>query len=255
VYGTWHVSTSPAETRAEGRLARLSLSVDGRLVEVLERLEPGTFRSKSITPSLEDGEIVIDAPDVRGVIHATPRSPIADFGDEMVVGGPPLSHYIAAVDVAGVLELAGQKVEFNGQGCRDRTWGFRDESLGLREWIWCFAVFPRFSICWMRIVYLTDNRTQGRHIQGGAIQRVTGLGDIVRDPSGLFLEGSVRLEDGDEIRMRTVGKSTGFWVPMSPYWERIGPTMSAYDQFCRVRTDAGDEGAAVVEHAQLREIF
>src|SRR5437867_832093 len=72
VYGTLHVSTSP---NAEGRRSRLSLQVDGRTVELVEDLEPGTFSSQSI--AFEAGaSFEVQSERITGTVTTTPRFPL-----------------------------------------------------------------------------------------------------------------------------------------------------------------------------------
>src|SRR6478752_1665980 len=64
VIGVAHVSTSP---NAGARHARISVSHDGRLTEVIEPLEAGSFASEHIHFDLDEG-ISLDVPDVSGTL-------------------------------------------------------------------------------------------------------------------------------------------------------------------------------------------
>ena len=95
-------------------------------------------------------------------------------------------------------------------------------------------------------------RTDGFVLRDGDAQSVRSIG-VVRDASGLCAEAIFGLEGGEEIRLRSQGRRGGFWVPMS--WERHGPTMSVYDEFCPFRTAEGIDGFGVAEHGNVRQLF
>jgi hypothetical protein len=252
VFGTLHVSTSP---NAEGRRARMSLSVDGRLVEVIEELAPASFQSESIEFDL-DGRISVDSPELTVDLHLAPRLALGDYTPGAVIppmGGAPVHHYQRTVDVTGTCRLKGRDLTINATGIRDRTWGYRDESVNIKEYFWFFATFPDFSITAMR--FFADDvpeRTDGFVLRENDVQSVRTIG-VVRDASGLCAEAIFGLEGGDELRLRSQGRQGGFWIPMS--WERHGPTMSAYDEFCPFTTPDGTRGYGVAEHGNVRQLY
>jgi hypothetical protein len=124
VFGAAHVSTSP---NAEGRRARFSISVNGRAIEIVEDLDPGTFSSGSITFGLDD-TIRISTPELSGTLRNTPVFALADYSrhsviPELIPGEPP-RHFQRAARITGDFVLDGDRqVEFGGHGFQDRTWG------------------------------------------------------------------------------------------------------------------------------------
>jgi hypothetical protein len=252
VIGAFHVSTSP---NAEGRRARFSLAAAGRSVEVVEPLEPYRFTSPSIAFDL-DRRITVDGPGLAGELTVTPLFAVADYSRGSIipplVPDEPLQHFQQAAAVQGRFTLEGRDVTIDGFGIRDRTWGYRDESVSIAEYIAVTAVFDGFALTAMRFVSADGaDRTEGYRL-GGFAEPVVGVG-VTRDPSGLLAAAHLTLDGGAPLELRVTGRLGGFWVPMG--WERRGPTMSAYDEFDRVRTEAGAVGVTLTEQGVVRRIF
>jgi hypothetical protein len=248
VFGAAHVSTSP-HPPAEGRRARFSISVDGNVIQFVEPLEPGSFESPSL-----DGVITIDSPRVSGRLQHTPRFAVADYtpGGTVLMGGDALHHYEQTTEVSGHLVVDGRELEIHGRGGRDRTWGHRDESKGLVGYFWILATFETFSLTCLRLI--TDD---GRDLTDGFrmtqdARPITGV-STTRDASSLCVGARFTLADGEIIDVRATDRPAGFWVPMS--WERNAPTLGEYDEFCALRTSGGEDGFAVIGHAQVRNVF
>jgi len=251
-FGTLHVSTSP---NAEGRRARMSLSVDGTAIEVIEDLDPASYKSESIEFDLA-GRVTVDHPDLSLTLDLTPRLALADYSPGAVIPpmhGAPVMHYQQTVDLTGPCVIKGRETTLNATGIRDRTWGYRDESANIKEYFWFFATFEDFSLTAMR--FFADDvpeRTDGFLLTEDGTRSVKTIG-VVRDASGLCAEARFGLDDGETLAMRSEGRRGGFWIPMS--WERHGPTMSAYDEFCAFRLPDGREGFGVAEHGNVRQLY
>lgn len=255
VYGTLHTSTSP---NAEGRRARLSLHTGGRTYEIVEELDPGTFSSSSIR--FDGGATFsIDHAVMRGEVHSSPEGALGDFtGDNAPLaftleGRPPLVHYEQAARVWGTLQVDGTDVVFDGQGFRDRSWGFRDESASVNEYFGFMWRFEDFSITGNRAL-ASDGHEETPMLyldaEGSVPVKTVSL---TRDASGLFAASTVTLTDGRSIDVRLVERRAGFWCPMG--WERCGPTLSTFDEFCVVRTSDGAEGFGLIEQGIVRRLF
>jgi hypothetical protein len=251
-FGSLHMSTSP---NAEGRRARFSLSVSGRTVEVIEDLPPASFRSRSVEFDLS-GRIVVDHPKLSLRLESTPRLALADYsGGEVIppMNGAPVQHYQRALDLTGSCRIDGHETPLQATGLRDRTWGYRDESVNISEYFWFFGAFPDFSITAMRF-FAEDvpERTDGFVLHEHDTESVTSIG-VVRDASGLCAEAIFGLASGEELRMRSQGREAGFWLPMG--WERKGPAMSAYDEFCPFVLPDGTRGYGVAQHGNVRQLY
>jgi hypothetical protein len=135
VFGTLHVSTSPNAPSA--RRARFSISVAGRVVEVVEPLDEGTFSSDNIHFGF-DGHVRVDHQAVQADLVNAPLFVAADSASAglipPLVPGKPLEHFPQACTVVGSVTIDGVTVETSGHGMRNRTWGFRDESA---QWTEC----------------------------------------------------------------------------------------------------------------------
>jgi hypothetical protein len=251
-FGVFHVSTSP---NAEGRRARFSLSVGGRSTEIVEPLDRYSFESASIGFDL-DRRITVDGPGLAGEVTCTPLFAVADYSTGSIIppliAEEPLQHFQQAARVQGRFTVDGREVAIDGFGMRDRTWGYRDESVSIAEYVAITAVFDDFAFTSMRFVGADgSDRTEGYRL-GTVAEPLAGMG-VTRDASGLLAAGHFTFDGGAPLEVRVTGRIGGFWVPMG--WERRGPTMSAYDEFDRIRTDTGDEGVTLTEQGVVRRIF
>ncbi len=253
VYGTIHVSTSP---NSRGTLARASLSVRGRAAEVAEELAPASFTSPSIAFDLA-GRITVDAPGLRAKLELAPLFTIGDYRATDIVADlvrdAPLQHVEQFARVTGEAEVAGETTTVDGVGFRDRTWGYRDESVSIPEYFALMAVFPGHGLVGLRFAQPDGGeRTAGFRLDDDTALAVSAVAPITRDASGLFAAVDVTLADGQRLHLRRTRRTAGFWVPMG--WERTAPTLSAYDEFVEIRTDRGDTGFGIVEQGIIRQL-
>jgi hypothetical protein len=251
VYGVFHFSTSP---NAEGRRSRITLQGAGRTAEIMEEPAAGTFDTASIRFDL-DSTYTVDGPGLRGTLTAVPHHAIADYNTGMLpelVEGEPLEHYQRAARVTGSFEIDGETVTVDGFGLRDRTWGYRDESVSFVEYIGLMAVFDDYTLACMSFMGPDGTtKTDGFVLDDDGATAIKRM-EVTRDASGLWAAGRFT-GDGPEITVRTQRRPAGFWVPMG--WERTGPTMAAYDEFVELKTGDGAIGKALVEQGQIRQIY
>jgi hypothetical protein len=255
VCGVFHASTSP---NAEGRRARLSLDLGGDVVEIVEDLEPGTFTSNSLSFDLQN-RVTVQHPRVTGELQFRPRFALADYNVTRVlesfgvVREQPPTHFQRAAAVTGWLTVDGRRQPIRGDGFRDRSWGLRDESANLAEYVGYMWVFSDFAITVARMLG-TDggDHTLGYRLGKHGAQRIEAI-TVTRDASGLFVGTRITFADnGGHLDVRTSDRVAGFWVPMG--WERTGPTMSAYDEFGTLHTSESHRGFGMVEQGILRRI-
>jgi hypothetical protein len=146
VYGVLHVSTSPT---GSGSRARCSVTVGDRTREIVEPLAPGTFESESISVDL-GGRLLVEHESLRVEIALEPLFAPLDFTHDRALGGAdenhPLHHYQQPLRASGTVWLGDQETPFSGAGWRDRTWGYRDESLLWVEYVCVIAVFDDSAI-------------------------------------------------------------------------------------------------------------
>lgn len=252
-FGVFHFSTSP---NAEGRRARVSLQAAGRTVEIIEEPDPGTFTTASIDFDLAD-TFTASGDRLSGSITTTPHHAIADYNTGVVpelVPGEPLMHYQRAARVRGSFVIEGETVEIDGFGLRDRTWGYRDESVSFVEYIGLMAVFGDHTLACMTFLG-PDGTTKTSGFRLGEDEAstvpISGM-SVTRDASGLYAAGGFTVDGADDIAVETVDRHAGFWVPMGV--RRSGPTMASYDEFVTLRTPDGSEAVALVEQGQIRRL-
>lgn len=253
IYGTVHVSTSP---NAGARQARFSLQTPSGTIELIEPLDPGSFESKSIRLDLDTG-FTISNPEVTAELRFMPQFARADFvGDASpkAFGGyaetGALKHYQQAASVVGSVNLRGQESAVDGSGFRDRTWGFRDETIGMSEYFGFMWKFETFALSVMRLYGSDGSDHATGFLLGDTATPVAGVSSFTRDGSGLFVEAEIELDSGDRLTVASVGRPAGQWVPMGP--PRTGAVMSAYDEFHTFRTASGEAGGGIVEQGYVR---
>jgi hypothetical protein len=251
VVGVFHVSTSPND--AGSRRARCSINVDGNIVEIIEELQPGTFKSDSIDFGL-DGRITVRNKKLDADLINTPLFTAADYSVGAVVPelvpGKPLQHFQRALDMTGTLSLNGVQTSVAGKGMRDRTWGFRDEAAMWVEYIGIVGVVGDTFITVMKFLGANgDLKTDGFIIDAHGARSVPDMG-IGRDAAGLFR--LARLRDGDSERLVTMTERLGgFFVPMGKNTE--GPGFGTYDDFVTFDID-GVAGAGFIEQGIVHRV-
>ena len=253
VFGTLHVSTSPNAPGA--RRARFSISVAGRVTEVIEALEEGTFSSESLHFGL-DGRISVEHPAVQAELVNAPLFAAADYGVNNVipplVPGAPLQHFQQACTVTGNVTVDGTTVATAGRGMRDRTWGFRDESSQWVEFAALFAVDESAFVTAMKFRHADDSLTaDGFVIDSAGSTAITGI-TFARDAAAQFRWARLRLEDDTTRLVSLSARLGGFRVPAGPA-ETDGPALGVYDDFLMFDSE-GHGGAGIFEQAILHRV-
>jgi hypothetical protein len=249
VAGAIHVATSP---NAEGRRARASVAIGAASAEIIEPLDPMRLTGATIAVDLEHG-VRVDGPQLRADLTYAPRFTSADYCgflaplDDL----PALAHWQQGADVIGWVEVAGTRAPVAGQGFRDRTWGYRDESRMFVEYLAGGLCFEAFDLSLIKQLDAGGAVATGGYALGAAPRPVVDLA-LVRSAAGLARAVTVTLADGEQLELAVAGPTAGFWVPMGP--ERAGPALSAYDEF--VPVDAGPHGPGFgsFEHGILRRL-
>jgi hypothetical protein len=251
-----HVSTSP---NAEGRRARASAVVGGHTRELVEALEPLELSSPSITIDLE-GAVSVEGDGLALELTFTPRFVVADYtrlhGLLTPLGdAPPMQHFQRGADVTGWIEIDGERVSVNGQGVRDRTWGFRDDQRGnvTVEYLAGSGCFPTFDFTVMKMLKPDGSTTAGGFVMRDEARRITAC-EITRDAAGLLAQLDLVVDGGEEITLPVTplpAGRLGFWIPLGV--ARKGAALSAYDEFV-LFDGAGGRGGGVMEHGVVRRL-
>jgi hypothetical protein len=194
-----------------------------------------------------------------GTVVTTPLFGLADYtGDRSPEAfsldkQQPLMHYQRAATVTGKLVVDGREVELSGTGFRDRTWGYRDESSSVAEYFGYMFVFESYALTAMKLVGGSGHvATLGFQLSKDGAKTVSGM-TLTRDAAGLFAGSAVELDGADPLEFRSTGLQAGFWCPMG--WERTGPTLSAYDEFCELKSSTGLIGHGLIEQGILKQLF
>lgn len=252
VNGVVHASTSP---NAEGRRLRASIAIGRLSAEIAEDPEPGSFTTPSISFDL-DGHIAIRSKDLSADLRLLPRGVPADYTAGKIipelVPGEPLQHFQQAAIVTGSVTVSGTESAVAGIGLRDRTWGYRDESAMFPEYIGLIADLDGELLTVMKFAQADGSTRAEGFLLGDTARAVTDLTQIARDASGLFAAAEITIEGHERVTLRATRRTGGFWVPMG--WERVGPTMSAYDEFLELTTGAGGVVRGLVEQGIVRRL-
>lgn len=253
VFGVLHVSTS---ANSEGRRARFSLSVDGVPFEIVETPHAREAWTSDSIRYLLDDTIRVHHPHVSADLTVSPRFVPADYSASEVipplVPGEPQQHFQQVISVKGAVRLGDREIVLDGEGFRDRTWGYRDESANITEYLSFMAVFEDFGFTALRFLGGDgSNKIEGFRLGDDGVQKVTAVG-ATRDGAGLLEIAHLEI-DGEPWELTVTAKFGGFWVPMGP--SRRGPTLSAYDELVELTTADGQTGHAFVEHASIRRLY
>ncbi|WP_327147851.1 DUF7065 domain-containing protein [Nocardia sp. NBC_01329] len=253
VFGTVHVSTSP--NAPDTRRARFSVSVAGRVAEVVETLEAGTFSGDSIHFGL-DGRVRVEHPLVRAELVNAPLFVSADYGVKNAIPAlgtaAPLQHFQQACTVAGSVTVDGTTVATAGHGIRDRTWGFRDETSQWVEFAALFVVDDSAFVTAMKFRGADDSLTpDGFVIDSTGSTAITAI-TFARDAAAQFRWARLELEDSTTRLVSLGARLGGFRVPAGPA-ETDGPALGVYDDFLSFDTD-GRGGEGLFQQAILHRV-
>jgi hypothetical protein len=252
-YGVGHFSTTP---NGAGRRARASVGAGGRSVEVIEPLEWGTFSSVSIDVDLER-EIRVDHPRLQLELRQEPFVGPIDFTTTKAVPAldeehHTLNHYQQPVRARGSARIAGQDHPFDGFGWRDRTWGFRDESISWLDYTCLCVVVDDIAVVLYKIIDGEHKLRASGWVIDQDGQHDVGDFAFVRSGSGLLAEASAETDRGT-MTFTVVDQLGGFWLPMGAD-RHTGPTCSAFDEFVVLRTADGRPASALCEHGIVRSV-
>jgi hypothetical protein len=253
VFASFHVSTSPNGTGA--RRARCSVSVRGKVLEIIEDLSPGSFASPSIDFGL-GGVITVRHPRLRADLVNAPLFVAADYAVGGVVPelvpGKPLQHFQQACEVTGTLVLDGVESPVQARGMRDRTWGYRDESAQWIEYAGLVAVIGEIFITVMKFLGADGTlRSDGFLIDAGGSRTIADV-TFGRNAAGQFRLARLRdAEDGTRL-VTFSSRLAGFFVPMGADSE--GPSFGTYDDFMTLDSE-NITGAGFFEQGILHRVF
>jgi hypothetical protein len=252
VYGSAHVATSP---NAEGRRARFSLVVGGRDFEIVEPLAPQSFASESIEFDVPNSVVRVRSALLSADLELSPRFGVADYGASGIFPSlsaqEPVRHYQQGLTVTGTVRLPDAEIRVDARGLRDRTWGYRDESVSMQEYVALVASFPDHTLTVMRMMAADgSDRMEGYRLTDTA-EPLSGFG-VTRDAAGFLVEAHIEGLGGD-FTLCAVDRPAGFWVPMG--MQRRAPAIRAYDEFVALRSSDGQDGFGVVEQAVVHRLF
>jgi PEP-utilising enzyme, mobile domain len=253
IYGIIHFSTSP---NGGGRRARCSISARGRVAEIIEPLQVGTFNSASIALDLQ-GRITVEHDRIRLDLQMEPRSGPTDFASGQplppLAENLPLQHWEQSFVATGPISIGDEDHSFDGRGYRDRTFGWRDETAQWTEYTWVVATFDDFDLTTGKMRGIDGvERVRGYRIIGENQELITGF-SVSRDASGMYRGGTTTFESGPPLVITESVRRTGFWLPMGAD-DQEGPVFSAFDELVELRTAEGDVGFGIAEHGILRHV-
>jgi len=250
--GVVHASVSP---NGEGQRLRLSFALDGQTMEIIEQPHDNSaFQGDTISYPL-DNTILVRSDRVTIALRMESRFSVADYSVGQVipplVPGEPLNHVQEAVSISGTVTIDGRATQIDGDGFRDRTWGYRDESR-LTEYISFMSVTPKQAFTALRFQGADRDTTDGFAMDDRGTRSITGIA-VTRDASGLLAAAHLAVDGSADLSITVEQKHGGFWVPMGH--TRRGPAFSAYDELCEITLADGERGYAFVEHGIIRNLY
>lgn len=250
--GEVHVSSS---ANGGGSRVRCSVLLAADQIEIVEEPRPGTFISDSVDFGAVD-KLAVRTTDLRVELQIDPLFGLADFSRKAIViplvAEEPLRHYQSATRVKGTATVGSHRVAVDGVGFRDRTAGYRDESVAWAEYLGINVVLPDRAITSMRFKGVDGSESMEGYVLSDAGAREIVAMSVTRDARGLFAATGLRIQDGDGLELRAEPGGRGFWVPMGV--ERTAPTMSSYAEFFSVRASTGETGVGRFEQGALRTL-
>ncbi|NUP29135.1 MAG: hypothetical protein HOQ44_21015 [Nocardia sp.] len=251
VFGAVYVGTSP-DLPGERR-ACVSISVAGRVIEIVEPLGEGTFSGATVDFD-PTGRVTVDHPAVQVELVDTPLFAAAAYAPNPLVSAPgrPGGRGQQACAVEGVVRLDGDVIAAVGHGVRDRSWGFRSARASEVESVALCAVDSS------RLVSATKYRApdgaqwvEGFVIDAHGTTAVTGI-TVVRDVAAQFRRAHLVSADDVVHTVTMRSRVGGFWVPTGPA-ETRGPARGVYDDFLLLG-DGDRCSGGLVEQATVHRI-
>jgi hypothetical protein len=252
VYVMTHHMSSP-DPSFPGR-SRVSASVAGSSVELIEPTHPDSHQSDHISVDL-DGRLQVDHPDLQLDVTLDPRYQPIDFhalkGLPSNKQGRPLHHFEQPLRATGAITLRGEQRTFDGGGLRDRTWGYRSESSQWEEYQYLMAdLGDQFLVFWkLKGVGWPQSDLAFRLSDSG--QELLPHFAFARNGSGLLNDVEAGLPTGT-VTIEITERPVGFWVPQGG--RQTGPTFSAYDEFVGFELSDGRRGAGLATYGILRNL-
>jgi hypothetical protein len=251
VYGIVHVSTS---LNGGGLRARCGLRIGDREREIIEDLTVGTFDSASIRVDLE-GRIVVEHAALGLDLTMTPMFATVDFTTNRSVPSLteefPMNHYQRGFYARGSVVLGDERREFDGVGWRDRTWGYRDESLQWVDYLYANFVMSDCAIgVWKALGADGRERAFAWRVDDDG-PKTLGEFSFARDGAALFSDARIDL-GSETIQFTKVDSTAGWWLPMGA--RQTGPTFAAWDELFTARTSDGTVVGALGEYGSLRRV-
>lgn len=251
VIGAAHVSTSPIGI--PNRKISFTVVKNGRTVEILDEVEPGSMSTKEVDIDL-DGTVRVDHPEVRAELHLTPRLPLADYGTMLpaLPGAEPPVHYQQGGDMTGWVEIDGERTVLSGGTYRDRTSGYRNDVDQFPEYVLSMALFDDVSVTFIKMA-----RPDGSTYTDGFVMTETGTTRVedvtmTRTGSGLFHDFTLHLQGGGEFGYANADKLGTVWIPIGPPSQ--GPALEVMEEFCAFVTTDGRRGAGFAEQGITRKV-
>lgn len=257
LYGAVHVSTSPQDVT--GRRARATVQHGNRQVELIEQLPVGSWTGHQIRFDAST-RAQVDGPGLSGWLTGTPLHPAAVFaGDDTVAtlsldSDRPVQHHQRSARVRGELVVDGEHLLVDGHGYRDRSWGFRDESATMREYVGLMWVFEQLSISALKLALPNGGEAVVGHVlhAGGTTEPVRELA-IVRDAAGHLTEAVIETAAGRRFAVTSTRRTATMSCPMGAD-RQSAPTLSAYDQFDHLVLNDGSPGFGLTEQGIRRNV-
>jgi hypothetical protein len=166
---------------------------------------------------------------------------------------PELDHWQQSFAAPGHVRVGTTKLQFAGGGFRDRTWGWRQETL---QWLELYAVDVVLDHC--DISMCKWLRADGSTTAAGFIQDDHGLHQVLSSEMtynkvGLVQKISIAAEDLPPLILEAGIADAGWWLTFTKPNSKA-PVWTEYENFCAIEGNAWGQGYGCIPHAILRKL-
>jgi hypothetical protein len=263
ICGMIHCSTS---FNGAPRTARAVLAYQGRILSCDETPTIGSLSSPSIDVdgSISPGgtasgphRVSVSTPDFALDLTLSPRRRPMDWTVLHLVpslgDAPELDHWQQSFSASGHVRVGTARLQFTGWGFRDRTWGWRQESL---QWLELYAVDVVLEKCDISMCkwLCADGSTSA----GGFVQDDQGLHQVISseltyNKVGLAQQVTIHAGKLAPLTLDAGVADAGWWLTFTKPNSKA-PVWTEYENFCSFDGGAWGRGYGCIPHAILRKL-
>jgi hypothetical protein len=263
IAGTIHCSTS---FNGAPRTARVVLAHEGRLAGCDETPDVGRLSTRSIDV---DGAL---QPMSASSDHHRIRAATGDFGFDLTLtprwqpmnwthlhlipalcDAPELDHWQQGFFATGHVKIGGARLEFDGGGFRDRTWGWRAESRQFHELYGVNVGLEKCDVSMAKFLLADGTTKTGGYIQDDRGQHVVHTSKLTYNKAGLAAGIRIEADDLAPLILDAGPADAGWWLTFNKA-QSEAPVWTEYHHLTPYAGGVWGEGYGCVAHDVLRKL-